>query len=164
MFLCGVVTSLSKEGWGFCCQFFPGGITNGTVQESDPFLLDRWINAHVTGLWTVGESSLHPGYQLCILILCISSFFIVYTSRKRYQQCNCCFDDHTLPQKVSCFQDIFVSFAGGTFEAWSDLWAEEEGAEHLPQRLLRELYPSLMLETLPLIKRKKKNKTEKDLE
>lgn len=130
------------------------------MHESDPFLLDRWINARVTGLWTVGESCLLPGYQLCILILCISSFFIVRSSSKCYQQCNCCFDDRTLPQKVSCFQDIFVSFADGTFGAWSDLWA---GAEHLPQRLLRELYPSLLLQTLSLIKKKNKKNQKKTL-
>lgn len=38
------------------------------------------------------------------------------------------------------------------------LWGEEKGAEHLPQKLLRELCPSLVLETSSLIEKK----TEKD--
>lgn len=46
-----------------------------------------------------------------------------------------------------------VSFADGAFGACSDPWAEEKGAKHLPQRLLRELCPSLMLETSSLIKK-----------
>lgn len=47
-------------------SFFPGDITNATVQESDLFLLDRWINACVTGLWTVWESYLLPEYKLIL--------------------------------------------------------------------------------------------------
>lgn len=51
--------------------------------------------------------------------------------------------------------------ADRAFGACSDLWGEEEGAEHLPQKLLRELCPSLVLETSSIIEKKKPEKDTK---